>query len=166
MAHMDPLTQLANRNGLERFALTQIEAAKAQGTPLTLLLLDLDHFKQINDAHGHLVGDIVLKEVTRAWSEALRAQDLLGRFGGEEFMLLCPGMDVEKAIVVAERLRTSCHSIRLGAIDADLKISVSIGIAQYVPGESRGQWINRADRALYRAKHSGRDRIEIAEDAA
>lgn len=166
MAHMDPLTQLANRNGLERFALTQIEAANAQGTPLTLLMLDLDHFKQINDAHGHLVGDIVLKEVTRAWSEALRAQDLLGRFGGEEFLLLCPGMDVEKAIVVAERLRTACHSIRLGAIDADLKISVSIGIAQYVPGESRGQWINRADRALYRAKHSGRDRIEIAEDAA
>lgn len=163
LAHLDPLTRLANRSGVENFADAQMLVAKSSATPLSVLILDLDHFKAINDTYGHLVGDIVLKEVTREWSNVLRTNDLLGRFGGEEFLAVCPGLDLATARAVAERLRTSALELQLGAIDPDLRVTVSIGVAQYVPNETRIEWIHRADRALYVAKQNGRNRVEVAD---
>ncbi|QYR53175.1 GGDEF domain-containing protein [Lysobacter soyae] len=162
LAHQDPLTRLANRNRMEHFAQTHMSQADASGAPLSLLILDLDHFKVINDTYGHLVGDIVLKEVTRVWSDTMRSNDLLGRFGGEEFLALCPGVDLGTAVAVGNRLRQAAANMQLGAIDPNLKITVSVGVAQYVKGETRDQWIERADRALYAAKQNGRDRVEAA----
>ncbi len=166
LAYQDPLTRLANRHRMQHFAQTQMSQADASGAPLSLLILDLDHFKVINDTYGHLVGDIVLKELTRVWSDTMRSNDLLGRFGGEEFLALCPGVDLGTAVAIGNRLRQAAANVQLGAIDPNLKVTVSVGVAQYIKGETRDQWIERADRALYAAKQNGRDRVEAAPRAA
>lgn len=166
LANVDPLTHVANRNGVERFADVEMRVAEETHRPLSMLMLDIDHFKKVNDTFGHLVGDLVLQEATRIWSTGLRANDLLGRFGGEEFLAICPGLDLEAAGQVAERLRTAVGALRLSAIDPDLSITVSIGVAQYVPGESRNAWIERADRALYTAKEKGRNCVVLSDAVA
>lgn len=158
---LDPLTGVANRPGIEQETVRALAAALRNGTPLSLLMLDLDRFKSINDRHGHAAGDQVLREVSQAWQAQLRDHDPLGRVGGEEFVVVCLDASLEKALLVAERLRETTLKLRFDAIDPALRVSVSIGAAQaYSTGDSCDALLKRADIALYRAKHAGGDRVE------
>ena len=158
---LDPLTGVANRPGIEREAARALEESIRDGTPLSLLMLDLDHFKAINDRYGHAAGDKVLRATTAAWQAQLRGRDPLGRVGGEEFVVVCPDTTLEQALVVANRLRESANVLRFDDIDPALRVSVSIGAAQArKTDETCDALLDRADTALYRAKQQGRDRVE------
>ncbi len=158
---LDPLTGVANRPGIEQEAARALDESIRDGTPLSLLMLDLDHFKAINDRYGHAAGDKVLRATTAAWQAQLRGKDPLGRVGGEEFVVVCPDTTLEQALVVANRLRESANALRFDEIDPALRVSVSIGAAQArKSGDSCDALLDRADTALYRAKQQGRDRVE------
>ena len=158
---LDPLTGIANRPGIEREAARALNAAVQGNTPLSLLMLDLDHFKSINDRYGHAAGDKVLRAVTNTWQAQLRGRDPIGRVGGEEFVVVCPETSLEQAMVVANRLREATNILRFDDIDPGLRVSVSIGAAQSRrSGETCDTLLDRADAALYRAKQQGRDRVE------
>lgn len=158
---LDPLTGIANRPGIEREAARALDESIRDGTPLSLLMLDLDHFKSINDRYGHAAGDKVLRAITTVWQAQLRGRDPLGRVGGEEFVVVCPDTTLEQALVVANRLRESATALRFDEIDPALRVSVSIGAAQArKAGDSCDALLDRADTALYRAKQQGRDRVE------
>jgi len=157
----DPLTGIANRLGIEREVVRALTSAQREHSPMSLLMLDLDRFKSINDRFGHAAGDQVLRDVTRAWQTQLRNRDPLGRVGGEEFIVVCLDADLNKALAVAERLREATQALHFDGIERGLRVSVSIGAAQVLAdGESSDALIQRADRALYRAKHNGGNRIE------
>jgi len=160
MALTDPLTTVSSRIGIEREADHAIAEAIRTKQPLSLLLLDLDHFKSVNDRFGHATGDRVLRETAEAWHAQLRGRDPLGRIGGEEFVVVCADTSLEQALLVASRLREATHALRFDDIDPNFHISVSIGAARYTPGDSRDDLFARADVALYRAKQRGRDRTE------
>ena len=135
--------------------------------PLTMIMLDLDHFKTINDTHGHAVGDRVLKEAAQASVGALREIDLVARSGGEEFAILLPQTPLVRGLEVAERLRQAIARIHVP--EAPAGVTASLGVAEYAPGDaSIDQLMARADRALYRAKAEGRNRVshELAEPSA
>jgi len=142
-ADTDMLTGLLNRNGFMAAALREHAIAQRSGNRLTLAMLDLDGFKQINDLRGHTVGDRVLTDLGRSWRERLRAGDILARHGGDEFVLLLPATSPDGADAVLERLR-----------DEDLPVSWSVGIGEWLPGESLGECIARADADLYSVKNS------------
>ncbi len=162
LAMIDPLTNVASRISIEQNASQAITRAAVKRTPLSLLMLDLDHFKTINDRFGHAAGDRVLQATTAAWQAQLRGCDPLGRIGGEEFVVVCPDTTLEQALVVAGRLRDATGALRFDDIDPTLRVSVSIGAAPARKGdESREDLFARADAALYRAKQRGRDRAEI-----
>ncbi|MEO6226564.1 MAG: tetratricopeptide repeat-containing diguanylate cyclase [Thermomonas sp.] len=159
-AMTDPLTSVASRIGIEHEAEQAIIQSIRTGTALSLLMLDLDYFKTINDRYGHATGDRVLRDVASAWHAQLRGRDPLGRIGGEEFVVVCADTSLEQALLVASRLREATHLLRFDDIHPDLQVSVSIGAASYTQGESREDLFARADVALYRAKQRGRDRTE------
>lgn len=159
----DALTGVYNRQFADGYLIREIAAADRLGHPLALLIADLDHFKRVNDRFGHLVGDSVLQEVTRRLGARIRQNDLLARWGGEEFILALPGTEQAGAVRLAECLR---RDIELRPFEAAGPMTLSIGLAMWQPGESAAHWINRADQALYEAKHGGRNRLCIAEDAA
>jgi diguanylate cyclase (GGDEF)-like protein len=160
LAMTDPLTGVASRIGIEHETDQAIEQAIRSDTSLSLLMLDLDRFKAINDRYGHAAGDRVLREAAAAWHAQLRGRDPLGRIGGEEFVVVCPDTALEQALLVAARLRETTHTLRFDDIDPALQVSVSIGAASYRQGETRDDVFARADAALYRAKQRGRDRTE------
>ncbi|MCG8393023.1 MAG: diguanylate cyclase [Pseudomonadales bacterium] len=164
MAIHDPLTGLANRRELfERFA-TELARGRRTGNPLAVCVMDLDHFKQINDRHGHAAGDQVLVRVAQLLRESLRETDVLGRIGGEEFVLVLPDTDAAGAATVIERCREQIHRspVRFDQGES-LTVSASFGITVCQAGAalSETQLITRADEALYRAKASGRNRVEV-----
>jgi diguanylate cyclase (GGDEF)-like protein len=164
LASQDPLTGLPNRRRTQELALAALDLAKTTGKPLTLALIDMDHFKDINDRCGHAAGDHVLQEFSRAGREALRETDILGRWGGEEFLLLMPDTPVELAVASLERLRTLVFGIRLPPTGSDLQVSLSAGLASFdATVKSFEDFVARADAALYRAKHDGRDLIRLCE---
>lgn len=160
LAHTDHLTGVGNRR--ELLSELQKETGKSMryGRPLSVVLFDLDHFKDVNDAHGHDHGDLVLREVVRAVKPALRATDRLGRWGGEEFIVLAPETDVREAGRLAERLRTK---IADQISDFSPAVTASLGFAQYKAGDTPETLIKRADQALYKAKILGRNRAEAAD---
>lgn len=160
LAEKDPLTGMNNRLSLDAIAERYMERAEAQGMPLSIMLFDLDHFKRVNDDFGHQVGDRVLSEVARRIGQVIRGEDVAFRFGGEEFLALLPGADLEQAERVAERLRMVIADESV-AIDAHrLDLTASFGVVQYMPGkEGWDECVKRVDEALYRAKRGGRDRI-------
>ncbi len=164
LASQDGLTGLPNRRRIAEFATTALETARTTGRPLTIALIDMDHFKIINDCCGHATGDYVLKEFARAGGEALRPGDLLGRWGGEEFLLVSPGSTVPVGMAALERLRTLIYRIHLPPSGVGLRVSLSAGIAAFDASvNSLDELIARADKALYAAKSAGRDRISIAD---
>ncbi|WP_428623671.1 GGDEF domain-containing protein, partial [Sedimenticola sp.] len=127
---------------------------------LTVLLLDVDYFKQVNDTYGHPAGDRVLKFVSQSIVSALREEDILGRIGGEEFAALLPATDQISAGATAERIRTAIENLRIQVGEDEIKVTISIGISQLVPGENAIEPVMvRADRALYRAKDQGRNQV-------
>jgi len=156
-AVLDPLTGLLNRSAmLNRFAELEQLAGHGEHASLGLIVADLDHFKHVNDEHGHPVGDAVLKDVAYALRKALRAFDLVYRIGGEEFVVLLPGADLPHALEVGERLRAAVAEQRTG----DVAVTMSLGVTAARGGEVRfAELYGAADAALYQAKRSGRNRV-------
>jgi diguanylate cyclase (GGDEF)-like protein len=153
----DSLTETLNRRAFERLALNRVADRKSY--PLALIAFDIDNFKSINDRYGHAAGDTVLREFGAILRAAVREKDVVGRIGGEEFVLLLPGTDGEFAYRIAERLRTVLESSRFDEIDAALRVTTSAGIARYRPGEAVAVMLARADHLLYAAKRAGRNRV-------
>ncbi|NCC28209.1 MAG: GGDEF domain-containing protein [Gammaproteobacteria bacterium] len=164
LARKDPLTNLANRRFfMERFD-DEIARARMSGAPLSLIMMDLDHFKQVNDRFGHAGGDLVLVAFTGLLQSRVRAGDLPGRLGGEEFAVFMPDAGLQAAVDVAERLRTSLATLR--PLDADYRITASFGVAEHRPDEDADALLGRADDLLYRAKSSGRNQVVLEPTAA
>jgi diguanylate cyclase (GGDEF)-like protein len=164
MAMTDPLTGVANRRGLEDVGAMAIAHADATGQSLSLIALDVDHFKAVNDNHGHPVGDQVLIGLTKACLRVLRQVDQFGRLGGEEFVAILPGSDAAAALQVAERLRREIGKMSIDHLVPGLRVSISLGVAPKGPRrETLDQLLKRADGALYRAKELGRNRVELAD---
>lgn len=159
-ARTDAKTGLLNAAAWQREAGTELSRAQRNGDPLALLLVDLDHFKRVNDTFGHLVGDQVLIGIATTLCNQLRDYDIVGRFGGEEFVVLVPGADTVEACRVAERLRSRIKRLAVPAEDGSVTVTVSIGVALLrAHGEDLIELLAAADLALYRAKESGRDRV-------
>lgn len=160
-SNTDTLTGLANRRALDEFFRTAQIAAMEQGEPLSVLLIDVDHFKKFNDNFGHQVGDQVLRLIAKVLQERVRESDLAARYGGEELIVVLPATDLGTCSEVAERIRRTiaeCHITRRATGETISSVTVSIGVAQFQLGESIENLIERCDRALYMAKRSGRNR--------
>jgi diguanylate cyclase (GGDEF)-like protein len=134
--------------------------AERLGAPFSVCLLDIDHFKAINDTHGHAAGDAVLRHLPDVAAVGLRGFDVFGRLGGEEFLLVLPGTDLAGAMVVAERVRAAVDTAGFPGIPAGGRVSVTLGVAQGARGEEVSALLARADRALYLGKATGRNRVE------
>lgn len=162
MATTDSLTGLFNRRHM--IALTEKELARHHRRPsnLTLMLMDVDHFKQINDSHGHDAGDRVLSTVSQLLTDSMREQDFIGRWGGEEFLAVLPETDLAQAQASAERIRQSIEAMAIACDGQHIRVTISIGITQYRAEELLSNAIARADHALYSGKSAGRNRVEVA----
>jgi diguanylate cyclase (GGDEF)-like protein len=158
ISRADPLTGCLNRRGFEERMEAELARAARSGLPVGLILLDLDHFKAVNDEHGHAAGDGVLAAVTHILREHLRAEDQLGRLGGEEFLALLPDAGEAAAASAAEKLRAEVAAARVAHEGRDLAVTVSAGWATWA-GEAAEDLLRRADEALYEAKRSGRGRV-------
>ena len=159
VAARDPLTGAFNRATLEHSLHREVGLARRHDTPFSVVMLDLDHFKTINDRHGHLVGDCVLKEAVRLFQRCVRDSDLLFRFGGEEFAVLLANSDLAGARRLAERMRGAMAAARITCSGHTVSVSVSAGVAQWRDDEPPDGVLRRADAALYDAKEAGRDRV-------
>lgn len=163
MAHTDSLTELHNRRSLMNQFDIEFKRAKRHGMPLSFAIIDLDHFKNVNDTYGHLAGDMVLKKVAALLAESCRATDLVGRYGGEELCVVLEHTSVDQAVMVAEKLRTAIAALEFASEGSPFAITVSIGVAEAEPEDQTVEdLVRRADRALYRAKGDGRNRVERA----
>lgn len=165
----DPLTDIPNRRFLERRLDEEVERCRRYGHPLTCVMMDIDHFKNINDQYGHSVGDSVLKSVANALCKGLRASDILSRYGGEEFVLLLPETKLVHGAKIARRHHREIKKLQFNVQDKDrLRITVSAGVAvlekpQSGVGSEPGKWLlQRSDQALYQAKREGRNRVIVA----
>lgn len=162
LANTDPLTGLKNRRAFMETAEAQILQCRRYPHPLAALLIDIDHFKSINDRYGHHVGDQAIRRVTDTITNTLRDSDIVGRFGGEEFAALMPHTDLAAALVAAERLRQAVAGMKIGLLEGGpLSMTISIGLAMHEAGVSLDTLLMRADMALYRAKSSSRNRVEV-----
>lgn len=155
----DPLTGLYNRTLLDTLLHQAIQQSKRTNVAMTILIIDIDHFKSINDTYGHDAGDTVLREVSELLLGRMRSVDKVFRLGGEEFLALLFGTDAESSKQVAEELRHAVSSLRI--VSGQSSITASIGIATLSPGEDSTAWIKRADENLYHAKQQGRNRVVL-----
>lgn len=160
--HEDALTGALNRRGLDDVLQREIARAQRRNTPLSLVMIDLDDFKTINDTHGHPVGDEVLVHLVATVQRSLRPTDMIGRFGGEEFLLVLPDTPAQPATQTVKRLQTSLAEQRLLANQQEIGYTFSAGVAQLQDGQTIGEVIAFADRALYLAKNEGKNRVLIA----
>lgn len=158
LANHDSLTGLPNRRQVEHALHTAVAQSSRSGAPCAVLIIDIDHFKRLNDTFGHPAGDEVLRHIAARLRGELRAGNTLGRWGGEEFVIVAPQTELHEAQRLAERLR---HAIRSEPAAGEHLVTVSIGITAYHSGDTPETLIARADRALYRAKQGGRDRHEV-----
>ena len=163
-ARTDALTGLRNRRSLEEAAGAEVKRGARNGAPLSIIICDIDHFKQINDRHGHDVGDRVIRAVAQLLGTVARESDALGRWGGEEFLMILPDTGEDAAFVVAERMRRVVEAATVGE---GLRVTISLGVAGLVPGGSDpARWqeaVRQADDAMYRAKAAGRNRVVAAQ---
>jgi diguanylate cyclase (GGDEF)-like protein len=162
LATVDPLTGVLARNGLGEQALRLMSEARRYRRPLSALLLDLDEFKAVNDTLGHQAGDALLRDLAASARRVLRAEDVLARVGGDEFVALLPSTDAAGARVVAERLRDALHRAAAGRDGGDAAAPMSVGVAQFRADDDLASLMQRADQAMYRAKRAGGDRVELA----
>ena len=161
-ALIDPLTGLPNRAAWSERLDHEVNTWHQRGNSLSLAMLDLDHFKRINDGYGHLAGDKVLKIIANLLRKYLRPNDFIARFGGEEFVLLMPDSALEEALAVGEGLRAAIEACPFHFKGEPVTITMSMGLAQFQPGERSDLALKRADEALYRAKAAGRNRVQAA----
>jgi diguanylate cyclase (GGDEF)-like protein len=159
LASMDALSGLLNRRTLFQRLDVEIERSVRLGLPLTGIMIDIDHFKRVNDNHGHQCGDIIIREIGAKLTRTLRKYDYAGRYGGEEFFVIFSNTNAETARTIAERFRKDMEDTRFSWNEESVQVTVSVGIAQYSPGENPDRWISRADAAMYRAKEMGRNRV-------
>ncbi|HAD85725.1 MAG TPA: hypothetical protein DCG48_00035 [Rhodospirillaceae bacterium] len=163
LATTDDLTGAKNRRHFMERAELEVHRLRRHRVPFSVALLDLDHFKQVNDTHGHQAGDEVLKEAVQRWQKGRRPFDTLGRIGGEEFAILLPGADADAAMIVAERLRAVIDDAPFDTIDGEIDVTVSIGVAEAEDADNTIEGtLGRADAALYHSKHAGRNRATKA----
>lgn len=161
-ARTDVLTGVASRRAFSEAAEAEMQRALRYGTELSMLMMDLDHFKGVNDTHGHMTGDAVLVNFAQTVQQLVRKVDLVARLGGEEFVVLLPNITAEQATALAERIREAVQNSQLLVEGRQLQFSVSIGVAQFDPRElSLTGWMARADAALYQAKAQGRNRVVL-----
>ena len=160
LAITDGLTKIHNHRFFQDRLAREIQRSESTGSPLALILLDIDDFKALNDRCGHAAGDGVLEELARILSTRARASDLVARYGGEEFVVLAPGTDLERAVALAESLRIALHEHPFGAPDEPIRVTVSVGVASY--RGDRQRFFGDADRALYSAKSAGKDCVVAA----
>lgn len=161
----DGLTGPYNHRHFQDLFDTELRRSKRYKTPLTLMMIDLDHFKSINDAFGHPVGDKVLQRIATEMMACVRATDIVARYGGEEFAIIMPETDIKHAVISGERLRKTIEKIEIVADDFIIKTTVSIGVATYTPEEKeckKSLVLNAADKALYSSKKAGRNKLSIA----
>lgn len=158
-AHTDPLTGIGNRRAMDKFLAEQLDEEGIDN--FSCIILDIDYFKRINDQYGHMVGDSVLRFIAKLLQQASKGQDFVGRFGGEEFILLLPQTSAANAYAFAEKLRKLLQetNLKLRNTQATLKFTASVGVSTYRKGELVTDFINRADNALYVAKAKGRNRV-------
>lgn len=158
---LDPLTRLYNRKAFDEQLARVCELHKLSGQPTCLLMLDVDHFKTVNDSFGHPVGDLALKQLADCCLHAFpRKSDFVARYGGEEFAIILQETPLKTALSLGERLLKAIRSLRITHDQNILNITASIGLAEFDPRASASQWLRRADDALYQAKRGGRDRLE------
>ena len=158
LALTDHLTGLYNRHSLNDIGPKYISNAHRHKTPLSLFVIDLDHFKNVNDTYGHGVGDIVLQAVSAVLQDVCRTEDIVARFGGEEFIMMLTNCDINHALEKGEKLRAAIESCK----PEDLVITSSIGAAELIEGDSFETLFNRADQAVYEAKDTGRNKVVAA----
>ena len=168
LSSRDPLTGLANRRQFELTLASEVDRVARAGEPAMVLMIDIDHFKKVNDTHGHPAGDVVLRAVAHALHDCIRPMDTVARFGGEEFSMILPNCAPSFAQAVAERIRMRVQGTRIPiAPGVEVKATVSIGGAfapQWVRSSSL-LWVERADQQLYRAKQTGRNRVCLEQPA-
>ena len=163
LATTDPLTGAANRRHFFETAELEIQRSQRNKGPLSVLMLDIDHFKRINDTYGHHIGDLALVEVVKTCKKAIRISDSLGRLGGEEFAVLLPETDRAQGQLLAERLRQEIAAIALEASGEVVRLTVSIGVAEFARDAlSLEETLKRADQALYQAKEGGRNQVVVS----
>jgi len=169
LATVDPLTGALNRRGMENLmtdavpsAQDAVPSAQDAAGPLSVIMADIDHFKRVNDTYGHLMGDQVLKQVATILSSVVRAGDAVIRYGGEEFLIVLPGVSAERALAIAERARKTIEATEFRFHEISFHTTISMGVAQLRPGETRTELVKRADEALYAAKNAGRNRSVVA----
>ncbi|HKS14503.1 MAG TPA: sensor domain-containing diguanylate cyclase [Pseudomonas sp.] len=159
IASLDSLTGLPNRRSFDLLAGQALQNAARDHAPLVALLFDLDHFKALNDNHGHLAGDEVLRQFAQVLQGSLRQSDILCRWGGEEFLVLLRNVDGPQALAVAEKIRERCEQLAFNFASKPLRLTTSIGLSSLQPDDTLDNLIARADHALYRAKQGGRNRV-------
>jgi diguanylate cyclase (GGDEF)-like protein len=164
--HHDELTGVTNRRRFLELARQRMREAEASGQALSLLMVDVDYFKQINDTYGHLRGDEVLKALSRICENHMDDEEVLARMGGEEFAMLLPGLDLEGARKTAEAIRASVWRTPVSLLDTAIHITVSIGVVQWRVGETLAECLRRADQTLQVAKYNGRNRVETGGQGA
>jgi len=165
VAHTDALTFLPNRRQMIGDLQREIIFSDRYGTPLALSMIDIDHFKNINDTYGHTVGDEVLQKLAGELRQHIRHPDTIGRYGGEEFLVILPHSMLQAAIQQAERLCRHIRSLLIKTNEAEISLTISIGIAQYkIQKEDWQTFLSRADSMLYRAKNNGRDQWVVSEE--
>ncbi|MCG9721039.1 sensor domain-containing diguanylate cyclase [Shewanella sp. Isolate7] len=159
-ANTDPLTKVANRRAINRQLSAAVSRSNRQQTPLAVCIFDIDHFKSVNDKHGHLVGDDVLQRVAKIFSDAVRKTDFVGRWGGEEFVIILEDTDRDGALHFADKLR---EEVKRRSLESDFPVAITLsaGVSVYCRDDNKECLFNHADQALYRAKESGRDCVVV-----
>ncbi len=164
LALFDPLTGIYNHRALQHRLMHELELAHEQGMPISIVMLDIDHFRQFNESHGHDIGDLVLRLVARAIQNAVREGDFVARYGGEEFTLLLPGIAYDASVIIAERVRQSIATtiVQVPGIAYGLTITASLGLADFpTDATTPALLLKAADIALYAAKHGGRNQVAV-----
>ncbi|GIU14355.1 MULTISPECIES: sensor domain-containing diguanylate cyclase [unclassified Shewanella] len=162
MASTDKLTGAANRQAFEEGFAKSLANSVLESSPMSVLLLDIDHFKKVNDSHGHNIGDLVIQTLSHLLRGQLRSDDLLCRWGGEEFLILLPSCNLSQASDIAEKLRELVEARLLTINGCQINVTISCGVAEYRASEKAEELINRADVALYQAKEQGRNRVVMS----
>ena len=161
LAIRDELTGLYNRRKLDEEFDMEVTRAERYGRPLSVILFDLDHFKNVNDTYGHPIGDIVLAQTAAHLLQQLRSSDIAGRWGGEEFLIICPETGLDTAAMLADRLRQTQQELQLPQVK---QVTASFGVAAHLPGQTAKDILLRVDEALYEAKRNGRNQVAKKEE--